>query len=971
LTSTDGLFNPYPGLRPFEPDEDHLFFGREPEIDELLRRLRFNRFLSVVGTSGCGKSSLIRCGLISSLHSGMMVRAGSSWRVSIFRPGEDPIGHLAAALDSPDVIGTTDDMASTNRVLVEASLRRGPRGLVDAVRHARIPTEDNLLVVVDQFEELFRFQRSRQAEDSRDDAVSFVKLLLEAASQNEVPIYVVITMRADFIDDCMEYPGLPEALNAGQYLVPRMTRDALRTVITGPAAVAGGQIAPRLVRRLLNDLGTDQDQLPVLQHALMRTWEHWSGRRKPADPVDLEDYEAVGTLHRALSLHAEEAYEETGGDRGKRIAEVIFKALTDTVTDPRGTRRPCSIAELTTIANVPQAEVIRVVETFRRPGRSFLMPPSEIPLHAPSIVDISHESLMRCWTRLIGWADHERLSATVYLRVSKAAAWYEEGSAGLWRDPELELGLKWRRENPPNAAWARRYAEPFERAMHFLDRSEEERDREAAERRAEKRKQWRQLQWTAAMLAVLLLIAGTMAAVAFREGGRARAENARAEENLRLARAAVDESLAVAEREPSRLAADFPELIRFRQQLLDQAQRFYREFVNQAPTDLGLRSELAFANLRLAHIDRALGSRERAATGYREAINQFEGLVRDADRPEYRQALGNAYNWLGETERMSGTQFDAARSAYDRALALQDGLVTQASDNVEYRRDLARTRYNRGILFFEHVGREAGAFTRAEDDFRAAIELLEPLARDTNNSAAAQELGRAYNNVGTLLASNTDRAAEARAPYTRAVEIHEALVAREPDNREYSLELVKFYNNLAELLRESGETRLADARNSQAITLVEELSRPAPSLSIERADSHNLRGRILQTSDPGEALAEYRRAFEIYQVISAGEQTTRLPEFHLRMGDLMVNLALWVGERPGSSVWQALLSDVMTFYLTVAQRSASSGTPGEASSVLDTLATVLPLLPDATRRSVDAVVREIEPRLRTVAAAQS
>src|SRR5207249_2551869 len=153
--TTVATFNPFPGLRPFEPDEDHLFFGREKEIDELLRRLRSSRFLSVVGTSGSGKSSLVRSGLIPCLYSGFMVAAGSSWRVAILRPGEDPIGHLAEALDQSGVLGTDDsELAGTNRALVEATLRRGSLGIVDAVRYAGIPSRDNLLVVVDQFEEL-------------------------------------------------------------------------------------------------------------------------------------------------------------------------------------------------------------------------------------------------------------------------------------------------------------------------------------------------------------------------------------------------------------------------------------------------------------------------------------------------------------------------------------------------------------------------------------------------------------------------------------------------------------------------------------------------------------------------------------------------------------------------------------------------------------------------------------------------
>src|SRR5204862_7818925 len=140
-------------------------------------------------------------------------------------------------------------------------------------RFTRVPTQDNVLVLVDQFEELFRFRRSRPTANARDEAVAFVKLLLEAAGQADVPIYIVLTMRSDFIVDCMDYPGLPEAVNEGQYLVPRMTRDELRLAITGPVAVAGGTIAPRLVLRLLNDVGDDQDQLPLLLHELLRTWE--------------------------------------------------------------------------------------------------------------------------------------------------------------------------------------------------------------------------------------------------------------------------------------------------------------------------------------------------------------------------------------------------------------------------------------------------------------------------------------------------------------------------------------------------------------------------------------------------------------------------------------------------------------------------------------------------------------------------
>src|SRR5262249_55889438 len=152
---------------------------------------------------------------------------------------------------------------------------------------------------------------------------------------------------------------------------------------------------------------------------------------------------------------------------GQLIAEKMFKTLTDTFTDHRGVRRPASVQEIAGVCEASETEVIDVIDIFRRPGRSFLTPYFQTPLDSQSIIDLSHESLMRCWTRLIGWAEEERVSAGFYLRISQASAWFQESTAGLWRDPELELGLKWRRQNRPTAAWADHYDSHFLRAMTF------------------------------------------------------------------------------------------------------------------------------------------------------------------------------------------------------------------------------------------------------------------------------------------------------------------------------------------------------------------------------------------------------------------------------------------------------------------------------------------------------------------------
>jgi tetratricopeptide (TPR) repeat protein len=951
------VFNPFPGLRPFEPDEDHLFFGREKETDDLLRRLRSCRLLAVVGTSGSGKSSLVRSGLIPSLHSGFMVSAGSTWRVSMMRPGEDPIGHLAEALDAPDVIGArAGELASTNRIMLEATLRRGTLGLVDAIRQARMPRHDNLLILVDQFEELFRFRRSRQIENSRDEAVAFVKLLLEAAGQDEIPIYVVLTMRSDFIGDCMDYPGLPEAVNESQYLVPRMTRDELRSAITGPVAVAGGEIAPRLVLRLLNDVGDDQDQLPLMQHVLMRAWDHWVQHRQAGEPIDLVDYEAVGTLRNALSQHAEEAYEETGSGERKGVTERIFKALTDTFSDPRGVRRPTSVADLAAICEVPESSITDIVEIFRRPGRSFLMPPATVRLTARVIVDLSHESLMRCWNRLITWAQEERASAALYVRLSREASWCQEGAAGLWGDPELELGLRWKRENRPTAAWARRYDESFEGAMQFLDLSEKERARLKSERRAQRIRNL-QIAWgSAAVLLAMLVIASYFAVVS-------RRETTRAEANLHLANEAVDQTLAATDRDPDRVAAEPQETQALRRQLLERAKSFYLEFAKEKPGNEQFLNQVADAHFKLGHIYRVLAEPQEAGGEYQQAIAQFESLSREhPEKLEYRRSLANAYDWFGETMRPLSEHYADAEKAYDTAVGLQTALAAQDPASATYKQELARTHYNRGILRGNIAAPADPAFGQAEADFREAIRLLEPLAQNDADPRTSQDLARAYNNLASLVSADETRIPEASILYNEAIRIHEDLVSKDPRNREYKLELSKFSDNAAELSRQVGDFAVAAQHNRRALGLIDDLVRSLPSLAIEQADAHNLRGRILQSQGSRDAVNEYRESWRLFMDIAPGLDRESANAFHQRFGDLLLNLASLCRERQTDREARRVLSDALGFYVAIGRRAATStsASRSDAQNVLDNLSRLMSALPDRDRRILGAPYKDLQ-----------
>lgn len=463
-------FNPFPGLRPFSFDETHLFFGREGQVDEILVKLASNRAVAVLGSSGSGKSSLIYCGLVPVLYGGFMTETGPNWNIINSRPGVSPLENLATSVAdfmvSKGYLAKSDYTIQISILL--SVLRTSSFGLVEISKFLQLRGSENICYLLDQFEEIFRYKNLN--EESRNEVSHYVNLVLNAIQQKEVPAYIAISMRSDFINECGEFKGLTEILNRSNYVVPKMSREQKRTAIEGPVAVGGGRISNRLTKRLLADLENVQDALPILQHALMRTWDYWVKNREQGEPMDIRHYNAVGRIEQALSQHANEAYDELSA-RDKEIAEIVFKNITEKNQDNQGMRRPGRISEIAELAGATGEEVIYVVDQFRKPGRSFLMPGSQVLLADHSLVEISHESMMRIWTRLSGWVDDEFESSQMYKRLSDASAMYQIGRTGLWRPPDLQLALNWQKKQNPTRTWAQRYDEAFERAIVFLDTS--------------------------------------------------------------------------------------------------------------------------------------------------------------------------------------------------------------------------------------------------------------------------------------------------------------------------------------------------------------------------------------------------------------------------------------------------------------------------------------------------------------------
>src|SRR6185295_17996349 len=235
---------------------------------------------------------------------------------------------------------------------------------------------DNLLILVDQFEELFTFMDNSNLQGAQAEARAFVKLLLEVLrpEHEDLSVCIALTMRSDFLGNCALIPKLAEAINNGLYLLPQMEREQLRDAIKGPVDLAGGKVSERLIDTLINDLQEDNDQLPILQHAMMRLWDQWS--LQGGEKIDFDHYRQIGELSATLCRHADEVYTQLDAEQ-QSIAEAIFRQITQ-VKDDKIVRRQTRlgvIRQSPKLKDLPLENIVGVIDEFRAEGRSFLVPP--------------------------------------------------------------------------------------------------------------------------------------------------------------------------------------------------------------------------------------------------------------------------------------------------------------------------------------------------------------------------------------------------------------------------------------------------------------------------------------------------------------------------------------------------------------------------------------------------------------------
>jgi hypothetical protein len=464
---------PYPGLRPFNGNEWPIFFGRERMADEVVSRLVRDQFLVVHGDSGCGKSSLIRAGVLPRLEQ-ENARGGLTWRTTLTQPRNAPLQLLAEALAALDGRGADEARVTEIRRILNFGAD-APAALAHLLRRG---PADHLCVLIDQFEELFAFARRSGGAEAR----LFVEILVALLDQPPQGLYAVVTMRSEFLGACAHYPGLAEAVNRAQYLLPRMGHADLMRAIVEPAALYGGGIAPELADRLITDSGGSQDQLPLIQHGLLQLWNRAAASRQGAAggdtrsgdsgvSIELADYVRSHSLADSLSAHADEILASVEPPPHP-VAEAVFRALTEINAEGQAIRRPQTVAQLAAVAGTDATTIIGIADGFRAEGVSLLTPFGAKPIDERTLIDISHEALIRCWYRIgapTAWLAQEFQDGLMWRALLVQARDFNNDAEHLLTLATAEDHERWLQRRC--AAWAERYGGGWKDVEYLVNTS--------------------------------------------------------------------------------------------------------------------------------------------------------------------------------------------------------------------------------------------------------------------------------------------------------------------------------------------------------------------------------------------------------------------------------------------------------------------------------------------------------------------
>jgi len=528
-----------PGLSPFNAAQQKSFFGRKRQVDDLLSLMQSGRFISVVGNAGSGKTSLIRAGLIPALELGFDGVAGKKWAIAYCRTGVTPIENLAAALAEENVLADGSKGSLELQEEIVREIRKDHSGLLRVAAQQESLHQKNLLIVLDQFEDIFKFDGlSKQRNEHWDLDISLLfNNLARAVAASRAPVYVMIGLRSSFLPRMYNYRSIQDHLNSGLYALPLLRQEDLKQVIQGSLKQHNILLSEEAFLFLENGYDQNAQNLPFVQLCLHRlvqkrikaNFSLLAEQEKKekgvvqsllieTQTVNIKDVAVWGDLSSGVAFDLEKFYQaQTSLD--KKLMEQLFKLIALPVTEPE-VQAYRTLKHIQEITEVRSAELKGFLMSLYRAVPNvleFIQPYTHKSdylhkdnLNDDTIINIGNTHLLQKWQQLSDWINEERESRESYLRLSERALLFEQGKAGCMVPPDLDLMIHWYFREAPKKVWADQFNGMYNLAIDYLMKSQQEHQlalerKETARKRELKRQKKYKLIWGVVAGAMLIL----------------------------------------------------------------------------------------------------------------------------------------------------------------------------------------------------------------------------------------------------------------------------------------------------------------------------------------------------------------------------------------------------------------------------------------------------------------------------------
>ena len=774
------LINPYRGLEAFREQDRSYFFGRRELTDELCDSIPQAQLYALWGASGSGKSSLINAGVIPKL------RENNEWLILKIRPGGDPFRLLATeiALVFHPEIRTRQDEEVSGLIKQLKTDTFDWTGKVSDLLHSS--GKQRLLIVIDQFEELF-------TQSDPETVKAYEAQLINLVNVNIKQCSLLLVMRADFLASALLNESFAHLLNQiSPKLLPPMGKAELRAAIELPARKQRVDLEPSLTNALLDEVDNQPGYLPLLQYALRLLWDKHEDNR-----LRLEDYNQFGGLNKVLETRADEIFSSFPEKEQQRVRK-IFLQLVQPGKGREDTRRRADFREFgddaftrNIVQTLADARLITTEQDKYDKNKAF--------------AEVSHEALIRHWGRLQSWIEEDRDSLNTQIQISEDAKdWEDDNRDATWllTGSRLVVAKEWLKAVGTDAS---------ELQATFIKASFSEQERQQKVQR-------NRLLGFIGVLMVVAAVAVWQAFSATKAGKEAREQQKRAE-------------LALSE------ANDVITFINFdlRDQLIPivpltitneirtRVTAYYRNLGDNIKSGEFPRQR-AISLIQHADTLAAQGKLPEAEPLYREA-NQFmeQKANSDPSNTEWQRDLSVSFDKIGDILSAQG-QLDEAKAAFEKSQTIRQTLADNDPSNTEWQRDLSASLIRIGDIFSDQ-----GKLDEAKAVFEKGLAIAQKLAdNDPSNTKWQHDLSASFIWTGDIL-SDQGKINDAKIKYEESESILQKLVDIDPTNAEWQRELSTSLGKIGDILSAQGQLDDAKAVFEKSLAIAQTLADNDPS----------------------------------------------------------------------------------------------------------------------------------------------